>query len=211
MALGAASCAGGPVADEQPWFCRATGTDPEALLPLLRRRLVQTSGHAAAQVLRTDDWRGCWGNAALVLAMTAHPKAGRLIARRVDDVARASRDAVPLGDLGLLLYGWAGTARDADAAAISSTVDALAERANHQWWLERYPDGERLAARTGHAHDRARSALRALAFTGCRAAEAVLVGLRDAPESANQLDPDSRAELGQLITRNRARMGVSLR
>lgn len=202
----APACGGSSVAQEQPWFCGPQGVDRDETARLMLRRGDARSVAAANRVLQTDDWRECWGNAAILLGTLGAAADPAAILARADLLAEEPSDGRPLLEIDAILNGYALTARgSADATRIDHVVAALVERSDPAWWVARDPtayphrdDKPRLAAL------RARSALIALSWTGTRAAERALMTLRDDPTAPHRVGDDGRTLLSDLIRENRA-------
>ncbi|MCB9553060.1 MAG: hypothetical protein H6705_14515 [Myxococcales bacterium] len=202
------ACGGSSVAEDQPWFCGPQGADRDETARLMLRRGDARSVAAANRVLQTDDWRECWGNAAILLGTLGAAADPAAILARADALAEEPTDGRPLLEIDAILNGYALTARQStDSARIDGVVAALLTRSDPAWWIARdaadYPhrdDKPRLAAL------RARSALIALSWTGTRAAERALTTLRDDPTTLRRVGDDGRALLSDLIRENRACM-----
>lgn len=203
-------CGASSVAGEQPWFCQVQGTDADDTVRLMQRRATDRSPAAAARVLETDDWRGCWGNAALLLGAhgpSADPAADpAVILARADELAHEPQSDHSVLELDAILAGYALSARQSrDPKRVEQVVSALVARADPAWWLARDPtDHARRDEGPRIARIRARSALIALAWSGTRPAERALVALRDDPGITDRIGDDARTLLSDLIRECRA-------
>lgn len=205
VALGITGCGGSSVADEEPWFCGLQGVDHADTVRLMTRRMTDRSPSAARRVLQTDDWRGCWGNASLLLGAQGAALDPVVFADRVEDLAagRVSNLSVLQVDAVLAGYGLA-LRSESDPARIERVIADLVERSAPEWWLERDRGGS-IEERHKRAGIRARGALFGLAWSGTRAAEQALVALREHPRL--YADETGQRLLSDLIRRNRERIG----
>lgn len=200
-----AGCSGSSVAGEEPWFCALQGVDHADTVRLMARRMSERSPSAARRVLQTDDWRGCWGNASLLLGAQGAALDPVVFADRVDDLAAGRVSDLSVLQVDAVLAGYGLAIRgETDPARIERVVADLVERSAPEWWLERDRQGS-LDARDRRAGIRARAALFALAWSGTRAAEQALDTLRAHPRL--YADDAGQRLLSDLIRRNRERIG----
>lgn len=200
--LGALFGCGTPAPEEGPWFCAVQGADHDDALKLMERRMGPRTPGAARAVLEGTRWRGCWGNAALVLGASAVPEAEALVSGAIDRVA-----ADPRSDLeaDALLAALGLTVRSSDEARrIEAVVGALVQRADPRWWAARAPSSDTAPAETrAQAETRARAALFGLAYSGTQRAATALEALRDAPPGAPDFNPPSADVFSAALRQNR--------
>ncbi len=196
---------GPPVPDEAPWFCAVQGSDHDDALKLMQRRSGTRTAGAARAVLGDARWRGCWGNAALVLGAAAPAGAEDLLVEAIDRVAA---DATSDLEADALLAGLGLTVRSTDdVARIERVVAALVERADPHWWHGRGPavegDGSPGTAVRARAEVRARAAVFGLAYSGTQRAARALEALRSAPPGPPTFDATPDDVFSHALRQNR--------
>lgn len=203
LALLTLGCGAHPVPDEAPWFCAVQGADFDDALRLMQRRSDARTPKAARGVLSTDDWRGCWGNAALVLGAHGDPHAEPLLLEAIERVAAQSESDL---EADALLAGLGLAVRQSDdTARIEAVVAALTERADPGWWHTRRVTDESTppSARRRRSEIRARAALFGLAWSGTRRAGSALEALRRSPPGPPAFDATPGDVFSAYIRQNR--------